>query len=43
MKREFDYETITLQGIEDNPHLIFVCDGNSKKVKVESEEQNESI
>lgn len=43
MKREFDYETITFQDIEDNSHLIFVCDGDSKKVKVESEEKNEII
>lgn len=33
-----DYETITLQQIEDNKHLTFVCDGDSKKVTVESEE-----
>ncbi len=30
-----DYESITLQHIEDNPHLTFVCDGDSKTVKVE--------
>lgn len=33
-----DYETITLQQIEDNKNQVFVCDGDSKKVKVESEE-----
>jgi len=38
MEREFDYKTITIQDIEENPHLTFVCDGDSKKVKVESEE-----
>lgn len=35
MKREFDYETITLQDIENNSHLIFICDGDNKKVIVE--------
>ena len=38
MQMEIDYKSITLQHIEDNPHLTFVCDGDSKKVKVESEE-----
>ena len=38
MEREFSYEIITLQDIECNPHLIFVCDGDSKKVKIEREE-----
>lgn len=33
MKREF----ITLQDIENNSHLIFICDGDNKKVIVESE------
>lgn len=37
MKREFDYETITLQNIDDNKHLIFVCNGDSKKVNIERE------
>ena len=41
MKREFDYETITFQDIEDNSHLKFVCDGDSKKVKVERKEERE--
>ncbi len=35
---EIDYAAVTLQHIEDNKHLTFVCDGDSKKVKVESEE-----
>lgn len=43
MKRDFDYETITLQNIEENSHLEFVCDGDNKKVRVESEENNENI
>lgn len=38
MKREFDYEVITLQDIENNSHLIFICDADSKKVKVERED-----
>ena len=37
MKMELDYKTITLQHIEDNKHLVFVCDGDKQKVKVESE------
>lgn len=37
MKREFNYEVITLQDIENNSHLIFICDGDNKKVIVESE------
>lgn len=39
----FDYETITIQNIEDNKHLDFVCDGDNKKVRIESEENNENI
>lgn len=39
MKREFDYEVITLQEIDKNSHLNFVCDGDSKKVIVEREEE----
>ena len=39
MKREFDYKTITIENIERNEHLIFVCDGNKKVVKVEREEE----
>lgn len=35
MKRKFDYEVITLQDIENNSHLIFICDGDKKVVKVE--------
>ena len=41
--KTFDYETITLQNIDDNPHLNFVCDGDSRVVKIESEEQSENI
>ena len=39
MKREFNYETITIQDIENNPHLIFICDADNKKVEVESENE----
>ena len=38
MKREFSYEDITLNNIDDNKHLIFICDGDNKKVLIESEE-----
>ena len=38
MKREFEYETITLQDIENNKHLIFICCGDSKKVMIERED-----
>lgn len=42
MKREFNYGIITLEDIENNSHLIFICDGNYKRVIVEREENNES-
>lgn len=35
------YEEITLKQIEDNPHMIFECDGDSKKVKVSKGEEYE--
>lgn len=41
MKREFEYNAITLGDIEINSHLIFICDGDYKKVIVESEKINE--
>ena len=37
--REFNYGTITLQDIEKNSHLIFICDGDYKRVVVEKEEE----
>lgn len=37
--REFNYGIITLKDIENNSHLIFVCDGNYKRVIVEREEE----
>lgn len=27
----FDYSDVTLQNIEDNKHLDFICDGDNKK------------
>lgn len=39
MKREFSYDEITIYDIEINNHLIFICDGNRKKVIVEKEEE----
>lgn len=41
VKREFKYEVITLQDIYNNSHLIFICDGDNKKIKIESREENE--
>ena len=38
MRREFSYEIITLQNIEDNKHLIFICDCDNKKLEIESDE-----
>ena len=40
MKRMFDYEEITIADIENNDHLIFICDGDSKRITLE-EENNE--
>lgn len=43
MERVFDYEVITLQNMERNEHLIFICDADSKKVTLDrEEEENES-
>lgn len=39
MKREFNYEIIRLEDIENNKHLVFICDGDSKTVKIEREEK----
>ena len=39
MKREFDYLTISIADIEANKHLVFVCDGDTGKVKVEREDK----
>ena len=38
MKKEFDYGVITLNDIEKNSHLIFICNGDNKKVIVDREE-----
>ena len=41
MERVFDYNTITINDIERNEHLIFICDGNYKRVIVEREGEYE--
>ena len=41
MRREFDYADIEIKNIEDNKHLIFICDGDDQKVIIESEKSNE--
>lgn len=38
MEKEFDYGVLTLRDIERNSHLIFICDGDNKKVIVERED-----
>ncbi len=35
----FTYDEISLKNIEDNPHLIFICNGDKKEVIVEREEE----
>jgi hypothetical protein len=37
--KTFDYKNISLKDIENNSHLIFICDGDKKEVKVEREEE----
>ena len=37
MIRNFDYKDITLNDIENNKHLIFICDGDKVGVLVEKE------
>jgi hypothetical protein len=37
--KTFNYETISIGDIENNSHLIFVCDGDKKEVVVEREEE----
>lgn len=39
MQVEIDYKEITLQDAENYKHGVLVCDGDSKKVKVESEDK----
>ena len=39
MKREFDYNSISIVDISCNPCYIFICDADSKKVIIESEEE----
>ena len=31
MERTFNYEDISIKDIENNPHLIFICDGDRKE------------
>lgn len=35
MKRTFNYEDISIKNIEDNPHLIFISDGDKKEIIIE--------
>lgn len=37
MKRDFSYSIISLADIDNNKHLIFICDGDSKRVFIERE------
>ena len=37
MEREFDYEEVDIRSIDLNPNLVFICDGDHKKVKVEQD------
>ena len=36
---KMDYAAITFQHIEDNKHLVFVCDGDKKEIEIESEKE----
>lgn len=38
MKRDFSYSIISLADIENNSHLIFICDADNHRVLVEREE-----
>lgn len=39
MIRKFDYRFITLEDIDINNHLIFICDGDDQKVILEKESE----
>lgn len=39
MERSFEYDCITLNDIDNNDNLIFICDGDNKKVVVEPKEE----
>lgn len=39
MEKSFNYKEISIKNIEDNPHLIFICNGDRKEVIVEREEK----
>jgi hypothetical protein len=43
MKREFDYNNLSILDIESNKHLIFVCDADSRKVIVKSDDYEKNI
>lgn len=36
---EKDYKDVDLEYILLNPHLVFICDGDHKKVKVEQNDR----
>lgn len=36
--RKFDYESISIADIENNAHLIFICNADKKVILVEREE-----
>ena len=38
MERSFEYDCITLNDIDNNDNLIFICDGDNEKVIVECED-----
>ncbi len=39
--KKFYYETISIGDIENNAHLIFICDADKKEILVEREEEHE--
>lgn len=39
MKRIFNYKDVTLNDIENNKHLIFICCGDSERLLIEREEE----
>lgn len=36
--RKFNYDEITLKDIEDNEDKIFICDGDTKEIEIERNE-----
>ena len=43
MEREFNYNDISIADIEANKHLTFVCDADTKKAIIESEDYEENF